>query len=678
MELNNLSKFKEQGKFYLTTLGETEIMNMITFCNEQYYNQSGSILGDTLYDILKAYGEEKYPSNVKITSIGCNLKGKNKVKLPYYMASMNKIKPNTRALETWQNKYKGPYIITCKLDGISALYSGNTNKLYTRGDGIEGQDISHLIPYLGLNKAIDCTIRGELIMKRATFEGKYKDTYANARNMVSGLVNTKAINSKSKEANKNNKTIEMLSDIDFVVYEMVDPNERPSVQHNMLNKMIHLKKVYNTKRATINNELLSQILQNVRANYEYETDGIIVANDEKYIRSNELKNPEHAFAFKMILTEQTAETVVVDVLWSPSKDGYMKPRVQIEPVYLCGVKIEYATGFNAGYIYENKIGVGTIVEIIRSGDVIPHINRIIQSALEPKMPLPEEKYVWTSTKVDLIMAPEYRDEDMIILEKRITGFFKKLKVEGMGSGIVRKILNHNISTNNSDKNNIEDLIKATKEDFMQVKGIQETLSTKIYEGIKEKLESESLATLMAATNLFGRGLSEKRLTDIMMRCPSILHIGLNQSLHQKAKEEQSKIWILTNQGNVSMNTARQFIEGIYEFNQFMKSINMESKLTYYETKDPSQLQNQNSIQIKSNAKILNNHFTITGFRDSNLEKYILQNGGKVDATMTKKTSLLIIKDDMQEETTKIKNARTRNISIMTKDEFINNYNINYN
>ena len=80
--------------------------------------------------------------------------------------------------------------------------------------------------------------------------------------------------------------------------------------------------------------------------------------------------PSISFAFKMILDDQTAEAKVLDVLWAPSKDGYLKPRIQIEPIDLGGVTITYATGFNAAFIEKNKINVGAVVEIVRSGDVI--------------------------------------------------------------------------------------------------------------------------------------------------------------------------------------------------------------------------------------------------------------------------------------------------------------------
>ena len=78
-------------------------------------------------------------------------RGKTKVKLPYEMWSMDKIKPSTDAVEKWKKKYTGPYVVSAKLDGISALYvseDGKAPKLYTRGNGKEGQDISQMIPYL--------------------------------------------------------------------------------------------------------------------------------------------------------------------------------------------------------------------------------------------------------------------------------------------------------------------------------------------------------------------------------------------------------------------------------------------------------------------------------------------------------------------------------------------------
>ena len=99
------------------------------------------------------------------------------------------------------------------------------------------------------------------------------------------------------------------------------------------------------------------------------------------------KNPDHAFAFKMVLSDQVAEAKVVHIEWNPSKDGYLKPRVQIEPVELGGVTITYATGKNASFIEKNKIGIGAIIELVRSGDVIPDIKKVVVPA-KKSLPCP--------------------------------------------------------------------------------------------------------------------------------------------------------------------------------------------------------------------------------------------------------------------------------------------------
>ena len=167
--------------------------------------------------------------------------------------------------------------------------------------------------------------------------------------------------------------------------------------------------------------------------YTYEIDGIIVADDNIHPRTS--GNPKHAFAFKMVLSDQVAEAHVVDVLWSPSKDGYLKPRVQIVPVKL-GVTITYVTGFNGSFIETNKIGIGAVIMLVRSGDVIPYIKSVSVPAEKPKMP--DIKYIWNETHVDIMLKD--KSQDSTVLEKNITGFFKGLEVDGLG-GNVTKIVN---------------------------------------------------------------------------------------------------------------------------------------------------------------------------------------------------------------------------------------------
>jgi NAD-dependent DNA ligase len=206
--------------------------------------------------------------------------------------------------------------------------------------------------------------------------------------MVAGIINQKQISAK-------------ISDINFVAYEVIKPILNPKEQMDFLTNNLKTEYVLNRLESNISNELLSQLLIDFRKLYQYEIDGIIVTNNQIYERPKILANPEHAFAFKMILSDQIAEAQVVDVIWTPSKDGYLKPRVQILPINLNGVRIEYATGFNGAFIKDHKIGVGAIIQLIRSGDVIPHIMSVTVPAIEAKMP--SQSYKWNETKVDIIL-----------------------------------------------------------------------------------------------------------------------------------------------------------------------------------------------------------------------------------------------------------------------------------
>ena len=103
--------------------------------------------------------------------------------------------------------------------------------------------------------------------------------------------------------------------MDFVAYEVIKPVLCPSDQMKLLEKY-GFNTVRNLQMATLTNELLSQLLIDWRSNYEYEIDGIIVSNNKKYARTE--KNPEHSFAFKMVISDQVAEAKVVDVIWNAS------------------------------------------------------------------------------------------------------------------------------------------------------------------------------------------------------------------------------------------------------------------------------------------------------------------------------------------------------------------------
>ena len=623
-----IDDFKKKGISILKNLDENQLSAVLKEANQAYYNQE-PVMTDNEFDIVKEYIEQTYPSNQIVLDIGAPVE-RNKVTLPYFMGSMDKIKPDTAVLENWMKKYKGPYVLSCKLDGVSGLYTteGPVPKLYTRGDGKVGQDISHLIPYLRLPKTQGIVIRGEFILPKIVFETKYKTLFANPRNMVAGLINHKSIN-------------EAMNDLHFVAYEVIQPSEKPSEQMSFLSTL-DVEIVLNETRPTLSNETLSNLLVSWRQNYIYEIDGVIVAEDAVFKRKP--GNPEHAFAFKMVLSDQIAEAKVVDILWTPSKDGYLKPRVQIEPIHLGGVRIEYATGFNAAFIYDNKIGIGSVIEIIRSGDVIPHIRKVTVPAEEPKMP--SVPYQWNETHIDVLL--ENIGSDETVKEKVITGFFKGIGVEGLSSGNISRIIHSGFDT-------IPKILNMTVSDFLTVDGFKEKTATKLYNGIREKIQSASLISIMSASNLLGRGFSEKKMELILDAYPDVL-ISSETNVEKSTRISEIK--------GMAKKSAEAFVERIAMFISFLKEAGLEEKLHPTHSSVPKIVDTSHPLFGKT--------IVMTGFRDATIQEALKKFGAKIGSSVSKHTFLVLVKN-IEEDTGKVSDAKKIGIPLMTPEEFKQTY-----
>ena len=680
-----LPLFKKTGIQALIMASEEQLSQLIRAANDAYYCNQAPLMTDNEYDVLREYTLERFPANIAAneghTQTQCAATEKNKVKLPYEMWSMDKIKPDTNALVKWQQTYSGPYVLSCKLDGVSGLYSteGPAPKLYTRGNGLVGQDISHFLPYFNLPKVKDITLRGEFIIKKELFETKYAGEFANPRNFVAGVINQKKPDPQKA------------GDLDFVAYEVLKPILKPSAQMDFLRGFLRGGKPPTTNEGfrppttnkattnkaktkakgvlsptanelgglggvsptaykvveyltspTISNELLSEVLVKWRAEYAYEIDGVICINDALYPRQT--GNPTHAFAFKMVLSEQIAEAKVVGVIWTASKDGYLKPRVQIEPVKLSGVKIEYATGFNAKFIEDNKIGVGALIRLMRSGDVIPHIISVVQPAEQAQMPM--VPYDWNSTHVDIML--QNKADDVTVLEKNITLFFSSIEVDGLGAGNVKKIMAAGFKT-------VPRILAMTSADFLTVDGFKEKLATKIKESIAVQVQKASLAELMHATNLFGRGFGTKKFQLILAAVPNILTLPPAEGIIKATAVE-----------GMAKKTAEQFVTQIPAFLAFLTEANLLYKL--------QQQPVANLITKDTGHPLYGKQYVMTGFRDKVLQEKLTAVGAEQGSAVRKNTFVVLVKD-LAEENSKVTEAKKIGIPIMTPTEFQTKYNI---
>jgi len=352
----------------------------------------------------------------------------------------------------------------------------------------------------------------------------------------------------------------------------------------------------------------------------------------------------------MVMSDQMAEAKVVDVLWEASKSGYLKPRVRIEPIRLGGVTIEYATGFNGKFIEENKIGIGAVIQIIRSGDVIPHIKAVTTPAEKAKMP--EAAYHWTETHVDIIL--DNISEDVGVREKNITAFFTTLQVEGLSSGNVKRIMKAGFDT-------IPKILKMKKTDYANIAGFKDKMIDKIADGIETKVKSASLIDIMVASNLLGRGLGERKIRPILESEPNIL-------LSTESNEE--KIKKLKAIQGIGPENANTFVTNIPLFLGFLKECDLEDKLQ--KPIAQSDVVENTLNQIDTTHPLYEKHIVMTKTRDAIVIEKIKKYGGILDDNMGKNTSILIVKSK-HDISNKTKYADEHNIPIMTPEEFNSKY-----
>lgn len=628
----------------IDNLSIKELEDIVTYSADKYYNTMKSVISDSIYDMLIDFLKLKAMKSKVLKNIGAKIKSKNKVSLDYHLGSMDKIKPPSNQLEIWKKKYKPPYILTDKLDGISALlvYKKDSIKMYTRGTSSEGLDISHLIKYLDNIPSINTIIeyckknnlvathkdniiafRGELIIMEKTFNDNWAVEFKNARNTVAGLVNSKTINPQ------------LASDTKLVLYEVVDPYYMLSQQLEIIMDLkfncVHSKTI--NKEITF--EILSEYFKKRRTKSLYMVDGIIVTSDDNTKR-NTTGNPSYAFAFKDILEDQKANTKVKSIEWNISKDGYMIPTLLLEPVIISGVEIKRVTGHNAKYVVDNKLGNGAEIELIRSGDVIPYINKVLKPG---NIKLPDGKWSWSKSKVDIILDSL---DNTDILKKNLYFFFSTLDTKGLGEKIINKLYEAKFNT-------VSKILDLTKEKLEKanIESFKEKTIDNILKSIKKAMSDVMLAKIMAGSNKLGHGLGFERMKQILSKYPNIL-----EEYDEWTKEEF--IENIKDIDGWDTKTATLFVNNFNDFVDFYNSI--KKYITIKKT-----------IKIKT-TKITNMTFVFSSFRDKELQEMIETMGGKVNSSVSKNTDYLIVKDDsvLDNKTDKIKKAEELGVKILTR------------
>jgi len=565
-----------------------------------YYNSGAPLMSDDAYDTLVDELRAAAPNHPFLNRVGAPpVAGTT---LPYKMQSLDKVKPGSGELRRFLSRAGPAAVLSEKLDGISALWIGRTRQLFLRGDDLVGTDVTALAArgIQGLVADPALVVRGELVVPRAGFTGA-----SLVRNWVNGILH------------RDDATDADIQKIRFVAYEVLEPAMSRPQQFVRLRaagfETAWWQSVENCTEEVLKSHFIAR-----RAASLYETDGIVVATVVAAPASDRAR-PTDKVAFKMPVADEILQTTVVAVLWAVSAQGYLIPRIQIEPVEIHGARIEYCSAHNARFVDSGGLGPGAIIRIRRSGDVIPAVHDIIKAA---SAAMPTVPWAWDTSRTHAVATSESAEQSAALM----THFVTTIGVSGCAAGQVKKLVEGGIVT-------VGDLVAAPVAELQRLVGA--VAGAGLAAQLPARLAAATELVLMVASRLMPRGVGDTKLTAVF------------------AVQPDYRLWgSLAPPAGWSRDTFEQMLAALPAYELWRRALPVGVKAPPTQT----------PLQVAKGCVVF------TGFRDTALAAQAEAYGYAFADTVTKKTTVLVTADGAS-ESGKVKKARDAGIKVVTRSEF---------
>ena len=341
---------------------------------------------------------------------------------------------------------KVTFRLTPKLDGLAGRDDGD--RFVSRGNGQVGYEISSAFakgvrPIGGRGRGV-----GEIVAVKSYFDANMAGSFEHPRNMVVGIVSSDTLNDKAQVA---------LNDgmVHFVPYSRINAVTVDGAEL-----------VANTRA----------LIENLLAPVDYPTDGAVAEVVDPRLKEHMGATANHYRWQIAVKTKgDTAVTTVNRVRWQVGRTGNVTPVMEVDPVPLSGATIRRVTAHHAGNIRDARIGVGTRIEIIRSGEVIPKLEAVLEPGgpvqLPDRCPSCAEPLLWQN---DFLKCPNSACQAQI--EQRIGHWFRILgNADWFGIKTIRKIV-----ANGHDS--LEAVYRLTASDF-EAMGFGPVQSTNLADAI---------------------------------------------------------------------------------------------------------------------------------------------------------------------------------------------------
>ncbi|MCD7834575.1 MAG: NAD-dependent DNA ligase LigA [Lachnospiraceae bacterium] len=645
-----------------------ELSALLTEASRAYYQSDDEIMSNLEYDRL--YDElvqlEKETGTVlagsPTVSVGFEaLDALPKERHEAPMLSLDKTK-SPGALAEFAGDHE--ILLSWKLDGLTVVLTyqeGILAKAVTRGNGEVGEVITNnarvfrniplRIPYQG-----ELVLRGEAIITYQDFQRINEEIedvdarYKNPRNLCSGSVR------------QLNNEITARRHVRFYAFALV---KAEGVEfHNSRGEQLNWLKSQGFETVEYKKVTAAQVTETVQwfaekiQHYEVPSDGLVALYDDiAYGRSlgRTAKFPRDSIAFKW--KDETMETHLQTIEWSPSRTGLINPVAIFEPVELEGSTVSRASVHNISILRALKLGIGDRILVYKANMIIPQIAENLTKSDNVEIP----KFCPACGGATEIRSASMREADTVetlyctnekCSAKKIKSFTlfvsrEALNIEGLSEATLEKLIGHGFIHTFADIFHLAE----HRDAIVQMEGFGEKSCANLLQST-ERARKTTLPRLICGLGIPNIGVANAKLI-----CHSFAY-ELDQ---------------------IRSASAERFaeIEGLGE-------VIAASVVDYFKDPDNQQTLDQLLPELEvekpdlssgsEQQRLSGKTFVITGsveqFANRNeLKAFIEERGGKVTGSVTGKTDYLI-NNDTASASTKNKKAKELGIPILSEADFL--------
>jgi DNA ligase (NAD+) len=616
----------------------------------QYYVKNSPTISDQEYDALLRRLQElegAHPEYVTLDSPTQRVGGKvderfKAVMHPVPMLSLDNTYNVDEVRAFHQRVLRGltdvpedsiEYVVELKFDGLAVALTYEDGLLVrgaTRGDGLQGEDITaNLRTLRSIPLKIDTEpfkrieVRGEVYMPKKEFErinaereAEGETPFANPRNAAAGALRLL------------DPSITAQRKLDIFIYAVGFLDSNPFKTHYELQEQLEALRFpinkYNRLCGNFESTLaLIEEFRDKRKELDYEVDGLVIQLNSLAHRKQlgeTSKFPRWAVAYKY--EAEQAVTEILDIICQVGRTGSITPVAELQPVLISGSTVSRATLHNEDEIKRKDIRVGDRVVIEKAGEIIPKVIRVIEPSGDRGMPF-EMPTVCPECKSSV-----YRTEGEVVwrcvnsacpaqLKERLKHFSsrKAMDIDHFGPAVIGQLVDSERVKNFSDLYTLK-LDEVASLERMADKSAQNLISA---------IEKSKLAGL--SRFLYGLGVRHVGQRTAILLAKRFRSIKILQETSYDELEKIDEI------GPVIAESLKEFLDR--ETNRQEIDRLLKREILMEEQGDPP----ESGGPFEGQQFVLTG--TLTRFTREEAKEKIQSLGGRVTATISKKTDYVV-------------------------------------